>query len=232
MPMLRQYLLVCGLLMAALGSPAGAADTAPAAGAYLVTYFELDPSGAKKALALLRQLVADSRKADGNAAFILLVESGRPGRLAMVEAWRDKAAPGARDAAVASFRDAMKPFLAAPFDIRVLSPLAVTPPALADAGLGGAAYVLTHVDVPPPQKDEAIGLVKQLAEDSRKDKGAVRFDVLQQDNRPNHMTVVEIWRDRRAQDDHILTEHTKEFRRKLQPLVGALYDERLYDLLR
>src|SRR5207244_733745 len=95
-----------------------------------------------------------------------------------------------------------------------------------------AVVVVTHVDVPPPSKDECIGLLKQLTEMSRKDPGVLRFDVLQQDSRPNHFTVVEAWRDGKAQDAHIAAEHTREFRRKLTPLAGALFDERVYRTIR
>jgi quinol monooxygenase YgiN len=101
-----------------------------------------------------------------------------------------------------------------------------------DAAMAKAVVVLTHVDVPPPSKDECIGLLKQLTEMSRKDAGVLRFDVLQQDSRPNHFTVVEAWRDRKSHDAHIAAAHTREFRRKLTPMSGALYDERLYETIR
>jgi quinol monooxygenase YgiN len=55
-----------------------------------------------------------------------------------------------------------------------------------------------------------------------------RFEVLQQSSRPNHFTVVEIWRDEDAYNRHITAAHTKNFRERLTPMSGALYDERLY----
>jgi quinol monooxygenase YgiN len=93
-------------------------------------------------------------------------------------------------------------------------------------------YVLTHVDVPPQQKEQAIELVKALAAAGRKDEGNLWFDVLQQNDRPNHFTLFEGWRDRKAFDASIMAAHTKEFRQKLNPLEGALYDERLYEVVR
>jgi len=93
-------------------------------------------------------------------------------------------------------------------------------------------YVLTHVDVPPPQKDQAIELQKALAAAARKDDGNLWFDVLQQNDRPNHFTLYEGWRDQKAFDASIAAAHTKEFRQKLNPLEGALYDERLYQAAR
>ena len=49
-----------------------------------------------------------------------------------------------------------------------------------------------------------------------------RFDVFQQTSRPNHFTVVEIWRDQNAYDAHITSAHTKRFREQLTPMSGAL----------
>ena len=88
--------------------------------------------------------------------------------------------------------------------------------------------MLTHVDVPPPFKDTTISLLQQLSEASRKETGNQRFEVQQQGNRPNHFTVVESWADRRGYDAHVMAASTRQFRDKLGPMSGALYDERLY----
>ena len=96
---------------------------------------------------------------------------------------------------------------------------------------GATVTAVTHVDVIPPQKDNGVAAVKQLAEDSRKQNGNVRFDVYQQTNRPNHFTVVETWSSRAAYDAHFVTAQTKDFRTKLATMTGALYDERLYRTL-
>jgi len=53
-----------------------------------------------------------------------------------------------------------------------------------------------------------------------------------QPNRTNHFTLVEAWRDRKAFDASVIAVHTKDFRQKLTPLEGALYDERLYQAVR
>ena len=95
-----------------------------------------------------------------------------------------------------------------------------------------ALYVLTHVDVFPTYKDQAIELVKAQADAARKDDGNLRYDVVQWDGHPNHFTLVEVWRDRKAFDTSVTTPHNKEFRDKLTPLEGALYDERLYQAVR
>ena len=95
-----------------------------------------------------------------------------------------------------------------------------------------AVYVLTHVDVFPAHKDKAVELVKALAEAGRKDRGNLFFDVVQWDGHPNHFALAEGWSDRGAFEASLMAPHTKDFREKLTPLEGALYDERLYQAVR
>ena len=68
--------------------------------------------------------------------------------------------------------------------------------------LGGkrGVIVVSHVDVPPPRKDECIAALNPLADASRKGGGNQRFEVQQQTSRPNHFTVVEVWKDKKAYD--------------------------------
>jgi quinol monooxygenase YgiN len=199
---------------------------------YVVTYFEVAPPTAGQAAALARQHADASRKEAGNVGFEMLAEIGRPNRLAVLEAWRDKPAYDAHGAApsTAAFRDKLNPLLISGTGARLLSGFSVAPPA-AQPG-PETVFVLTHVDVPPPQKDQAIELQKALAAAARKDDGNLWFDVLQQNDRPNHFTLFEGWRDRKAFDASIMAAHTKDFRQKLNPLEGALYDERLYQAVR
>ena len=123
----------------------------------------------------------------------------------------------------------LAPLLASPSDERLHHGLAV---GAAPAGsAAGPIYAVTHVDVIPPRKEDGVALLRQLAADSGNDAGNVRFDVLQQTNRPNHFTVVEAWKDRNAFDAHGMAAHTRQFRDRLAPMSGALYDERLYVVL-
>ena len=181
----------------------------------------------------MRQFAAATRKADGNAGFVALQETARPGRFAMVEVWRDKAALDGHAAAVGGLRDKLQPLFTSPLDIRTNSGLAVAgTPVGAEPDAGNAIYVLTHVDVFPAGKDQTIDMLKQLAEASRREGGNLRFDILQQEGRANHLPLVEAWHDAAAQRGHAMAEHTRAFRAKLVPLQGALYDERLYTAIR
>jgi quinol monooxygenase YgiN len=71
-----------------------------------------------------------------------------------------------------------------------------------------------------------------MSTDTYSDSGNISYDVLQQANRPNHFTVVEEWANRKALDGHAMAAHTLAFREKLLPMAGALFDERLYAIMR
>jgi quinol monooxygenase YgiN len=223
-------LLACAVCFAALVQPAGAQMPA-SPGVYCITYFEVDPAALRKTENLLRQFADATRKEDGNGELTLLREIGRSGRFAIVEAWRDKAALDAHGAAMKALGDKLQPVFASPFDARSFLPLSVSPvPAAGD--MGRSIYVLTHVDVFPAGKDEVAAMVKQLADDSRKDPGVQRFDAVTWDGHANHFHLIEAWSDRTTRQAHALADHTKQFRVKLVPFEGALYDERLYEVVR
>jgi quinol monooxygenase YgiN len=226
------------VMLAAGSGPAGAqapasAPPPPSGPVYRITYFDVAPAASVKTAGLLRQFAAATRKQDGNTGFLALSEIARPGRFAVVEVWRDRAAADAH-AANSGLRDQLQPLFASPFDIRSNAGLDVAPPPVGgEAGAGNAAvYVLTHVDVFPAGKDQTVDMLKTLAADSRKDPGNLRFDILQQDGRLNHLPIIEAWSSAGTQAAHTMAEHTRAYRAKLVTLQGALYDERLYKAIR
>jgi quinol monooxygenase YgiN len=92
-------------------------------------------------------------------------------------------------------------------------------------------YVVTHVDLTPNYIADGVPLLQKFAADSRKDAGAVRFDLLQEPGRKNHLAIVSVWANQAAFDAHVEAEHTKQFREKLQPMLGSPLDERLHHSL-
>ncbi len=147
--------------------------------------------------------------------------------------------------------------LYSPFDERAHVGLVAGDPAKEKKPGKRAVYVLTHVDIIPPEQFAPCkrqvketgpcgnDLVTQLVAAGRKDKGNLRFDALTQANRPNHMMVVEVWASAADQAKHTVTKAVKDFRDELSgippgsgvasdptvllnPLTGSLYDERLY----
>ena len=221
------------LLLTLALTPAFATQDARAqdAAVYVVTYVEVAPSASATATGLLRQLAEAARKEDGNTRFEILERTAPPNQFAVVAVWRDQKAYDAYAAGAHSkeFRDKIKPYLISGIDERPHRGMETA--AAQDKAAPGAVLVVTHVDVPPPQKDDCISALQTLVGDSRKEAGAVRFEVFQQVSRPNHFSVVEIWKDDKAYDAHITAEHTRKFRERLTPMSGALYDERLYKAL-
>jgi quinol monooxygenase YgiN len=213
----------------ATAPPVDAEDTVPGP-VYIVTYFEVAPTSTQQGAGIVREFAEASRKEDGNAGFEAFEEIPRPSRFALLEVWRDKKASDAHNAdpAATTFRDKLQPFMIGGFGVRPHGSLSVAAPK--GQLPADAIYVLTHVDVFPAYKDQAVELVKAQADAARKDDGNLRYDVVQWDGHANHFTLVEVWRDRKAFDASVTTPHNKEFRDKLTPLEGALYDERLYQL--
>lgn len=211
----------------AAGKPADAAENSSAV--YAVSYFEAAVTDIAKAATLTRQFAAASRSEAGNIGFEAFEEIGRPSRFAIFEGWRDKAASDARSAATTAFRGKVDPLLVGPFEVRDFTGFSIAGPKQ-HAGKG-AIYVVTHVDVFPAGKDQAATLVTALAEAGRKLPGNLWFDVLQVVGHANHFTLVEGWQDRASFDASLMAPATRDFRQKITPLEGALYDERLYRAL-
>jgi quinol monooxygenase YgiN len=202
---------------------------------HVVTYFETVPVDAPKAAEIARELAGASRKDEGNLRFEVLQRVGQTDHFVLLEAWRNKEAHAAhaKAAHTTQFRQKLASLLRGPYDERPHGGLTVAAAseAIKTGGTTPPVYVVTHVDIIPPEKDKGIQLVKELAEASRRETGNLRFEVLQQSNRPNHMTVVEVWESRQAVDLHGTAQHMKQFREKLMPMSGSLYDERFFRIL-
>ena len=223
-------LVVCALLLmsvieARAQAPVPALPDGPL---YLATYVEVMPTSTSAALSVLKRYREAALKEDGNLRCELGQRMGEAHQFVILEAWKDRAAveAHAKGASITDMREKIAAMRNAPTDERVHTGLSIGPPGSKPAR--GAIYVVTHVDVIPPRKDDGVAAVKQLAEDSRQHDGNLRFEVGQQTNRPNHFTVVEIWKDAKTIEAHSMAPATRLFRDKLAPATGALYDERKY----
>jgi quinol monooxygenase YgiN len=92
-------------------------------------------------------------------------------------------------------------------------------------------YVVTHVDIIPPQKDAGTKLVQQYVLDTRKDHGLVRIEAGAEISRANHISIVEVWQNKKDFDEHVAATHTRDFRQHIDPMLGSPYDERLHQSL-
>lgn len=220
--------LIAAVVLAVSAGPSARAQLAADKPAYVVTYIDVAPRAESEAATLLRALAGSSRKEAGNLRYEVLQNTGRGSQFAILEAWNDAKAFEAHrgGAAMKEFRSRLDPLRIGYYDERPDSGIDVT--AGANPVSKGAIYVITHVDVTGPFKDDAIVMMKKLAAESRREPNAVRFDVWQQNNRLNHFTVVEIWKDQAALDTHYLAAPSRDFRENVGPKLGALYDDRRY----
>src|SRR4051812_2888598 len=215
------------LYLAAIDSSAQAPPVMPdPSPLYVVTYVELRPTAKSEGAALLRAWRDAQRQAAGNQRAEVVQSPTRPGQFVIIAAWQNKARLEAHAEAAAPFREKRNALRNSPTDDRLHS-------GLATGELGtpqvGVLVVVTHVDVVPPRREETEAALKALAQANRAAQGNLRFEVLQQVNRLNHFTVVEMWRSRQVYDANGMSAHQREFRDKLAPMAGALYDERLYE---
>ena len=229
---------------------------------FIVTYIEAAAGTADTVAALIKAQTAASKREKGNLRFEGLQRIIRTNHFIILEAWNG---PEARAAHAASahtmaFRKALEPHLYAPYDERPHVGLVAADPKSIPKGNGSTIYVLTHADIIPPEQfapckrqispNGPCGneLLVGLAKFSRKHAGNVRYDVLTQSNRSNHMTVVEMWENARAQANHQVQPDKKAFRDELSGIkaasgvnpdpqfvlnmmTGSLWDERRYRLL-
>ena len=198
---------------------------------YIVAYLDVMPAESSGAVKVVRSFRDETRRAPGNLRSEALQRFGQMNQFVLLTAWKDQAAADAhaKSPAAGSFVAAIRKIQIAPIDERTHFALSAGP---VDAKAPTSSIaIVTHVDVIPPQRENGTAFTKQLADLSRKEDGNVRFEAVTQTNRQNHFTLIELWRDRKAADAHLVAGHTRAFREKLAPATGALLDERIYRLL-
>ncbi|MGA7489209.1 MAG: putative quinol monooxygenase [Xanthobacteraceae bacterium] len=227
------FSLLLAMMLAPLASmQAARAQDAGDPTVYAVTYIDVAQATRTSDADHLRQLAAASRKEPGVVRYEVFQRTAPSSQFVIIEGWKDQQSYDAHAASahVKAFREQVDPHLVAPIDERPYVALAVG--AKENATIPAGSFVsISHVDVIPPKKDDGVAVLKALAEPTRKDKGNLRYDVYQQKARPNHFTVVEVWVNLKAADEHEIAAHTKQFRRVLGAATGALYDQRWYKAL-
>jgi len=212
-----------------LGQAALAQDAAQPV--YIVTYMEVAPNSASEARQLILGYANEARKASGAVQVDALQRISDPGHFALIEQWQSQGAKQAFAATdpVTKFRAGLNPLQSAAYDERIHAVLSVGPSTPAS---GDPVVILTHVDVVPTQVEPGTAKVKSFVEQGRSAKGNRRFDDVVQLTRKNHFTVIESWDSLADKNAWISTKTARAFREELQPISGALYDERAYKMLR
>lgn len=93
-------------------------------------------------------------------------------------------------------------------------------------------YVVTFVDVTPPNTQAGTKAIRDYVVVTRKEPGIARIEAIAQvGGRENHLVIFEVWKDQKAFDQHEAAADTKDFRTKLLPLLGSPFDQRLHFLV-
>lgn len=268
--MVRIFAYVLGIaLFVAVSAGGSMADTKLRDGTvlsdkptFIVTYIEAAVGSADKVKSLIKAQTEASKKENGNLRFEGLQRINQSNHFVILEAWTGPKARAAHAASAhtQSFRKALEPMLYAPYDERPHVGLVAAKLDQIKAGNASTIYVLTHADIIPPEQFAPCKrqvdvkgpcgneMMVGLAKFSRTHGGNMRFDILTQSNRSNHMTVVEMWDKASSQAAHQLTPAKKAFRDELSGikpasginsdpqfvlnmLTGSLYDERLFKLI-
>jgi quinol monooxygenase YgiN len=191
----------------------------------IVTYLDFGPSFAETATQGLRSWATLIRSEDEAEEATLLSEIGRPERFALVATWTERTRLEAHQASGARPEPRTAEGLSAPPDARIGEAFSIgsARPASPDP-----LYVLVHVDVAPINLAAAADWLRAQAEFGQSARGASRFEVWRQADRPNHFTMIQVWSDQAAYAAHVESAATRAFRANLLSMRGALYDERLY----
>jgi len=192
---------------------------------YIVTYLAVAPASQRQVATMLTQL-ADASREEGAMRYEVLQRTTESNQFLLLEIWKDQRALDTHTGAAHTkrFREQVAPLLLGSIDERLCVGTIVAP--LREGR--GTVYIVTHIDVPGTNRDAALRLMGQVIDQSRNDRGNVRFDVVHQKDRTNHFTAIEAWADQSSSNDHQLAPHTLTFRRGIGPLLGALYDQRWY----
>jgi len=228
----KHWVLVAAAFGAIASAPAARAEDANAnKPVYAVAYIEVLPGKEKQGRRLILDHVADARHAAGVVSVDALAREGYPDQFALIEQWQSQKAKDdyAAGASVKDFRANLAKIESAALDERIQGPLFVEsdkPAALPPI------VVMTHIDVIPTALETARGRIKQLVDGNRHKNANLRYDILVQTNRQNHMTLIEGWKSAADKNAESAAAETVSFRHDLLPMSGSPYDERTYRPLR
>jgi quinol monooxygenase YgiN len=195
---------------------------------YVVVYVELVPGSESSGERILDQLAARALAA-GALRFDVDQEVQRSNFFVLIETWTNQAAYDAflTSATTHALFTQLAQVLIAPLDERDGTLIEAGKLAAAPAH-PGEIEVVTHIDVIPTFLAQAQPLIQDFVSDSAADPGVREFLLVSWDSITNHFQLIERFQNTHTFDLHVSAQHSVDFRTKLQPFIGAPYDERLY----
>lgn len=92
--------------------------------------------------------------------------------------------------------------------------------------------VIVRIKARPDKVNELLSVLSSLVEPTRKEVGCLSYELLQHNEDPTDLTLVEEWQNESTLELHIATKHFKDAMTKLSKLVAAEADIRKYHLVR
>ena len=91
--------------------------------------------------------------------------------------------------------------------------------------------VIARVKARPGKVNELVSLLSSLVEPTRKEPGCISYILLQNNQDPTDLTLIEEWKNNTALESHFATKHFKDAMTKLPNLVAAEPDVRRYHVV-
>ncbi len=91
--------------------------------------------------------------------------------------------------------------------------------------------VIARVKARPDKVNELLSVLSSLVEPTRKEPGCLSYKLLQNNEDPTDLTLIEEWQSNTALESHFATKHFKDALIKLPNLVAAEPDIRRYHLV-
>jgi len=197
-----------------------------------VSFIEVRSDASERAAQILR---AHARALSGEIAaghVWVLEEIGRPERFALLESGERARMLSTASQPADPILTTLSTVLVAPIDRRANRDSPVVPLEVRAApSEPGAVYAVAHVDIAPPVRSDIEQAFAEFARAARASAGNLRFEAWQQTNRPNHFNLIGVWRARADLDAFAASDAARSFRASIAPLLGSLYDERVYRAL-
>jgi quinol monooxygenase YgiN len=232
--MFLKRLLFVLLLVATVSTVAGTAAAQPQPQQFAVVYVEFKSADTKAGGDALEQLAALAEDSAGFVRFDVLQQLDRPNFFALSEIW--STAQAFTDfqnlSATQAILAQLTPLLEAPLDQRPGNLLTGSVTPRNQHAEARQVFVITHVDVDPQFVPQATPLLNTFVADSLNDAGAQAFALLSQTPTANHFQLIETFANLKAFEAHVSAQHSVDFRTGIDPLLGAPYDERLYQLVK
>ena len=216
----RSLLLTLALLLTCGATPGVEINAASAAA---ITFIEVSVEARGHAGGVLRQQANAS-----HGQIISLQEISRPERFVVLEREPPDVLT-ARGRGTRALIESLTDDLIAPPDQRSnheFDEITTAPGQRVDARAN--FYVVTHVDIAPPDQSQIETALRKLAAAARQSNGNLSFEILQQIDRPNHFNLISAWIGESPFRAFTSSAAARQFRQTVGPLLGSPYDERLF----